>query len=138
MPPLVNRAMVTTLSPGSIPRSAASVGQPSALAALSCSARTTRHVCPNVLLSAPPGRKPATLRRYSRRKRPTARVGPIAVTQGGLFAVEAEHRYHRAAQHDEGVAPGRVPAVLDAVARVGQHLGDGDEHRPCTRGGNRP
>ena len=70
-PPPVNRETVTAFSPGARPWSWARVGQPKRESASSFSARTTRHVFPNVPLSVLCGRNPARLRRQSRQKRPT-------------------------------------------------------------------
>ena len=64
------RAMVTALAPGAWPMSVASVGQPMRCSASSFSGTTTRQVLPKVALSVLWGRKPATLRRYSRQNRP--------------------------------------------------------------------
>ncbi|MNC88797.1 hypothetical protein D3C83_46560 [compost metagenome] len=58
------------LSPAAKPMSALFGVHPIFRTTSSFSATTTRHVLPNVALSFLCGRKPATLRRYSRQKRP--------------------------------------------------------------------
>ena len=68
--PPVKREMLTTFSPRAWPKSADTGGQPMRSSTPSFSASTTRHVLPKVHLSFRCGRKPATLRRYSRHHRP--------------------------------------------------------------------
>ena len=117
------------LSPAAKPISTLFGSQPICFSTSSFSASTTRQVLPKVALSVLCGRKPATLRRYRRQKRPMDGVRHEAVAQRALRIVEAELLDDGAVEDDQRVAARRVAAVLDAVFRIAHGFDQRDEHR---------
>lgn len=113
---------VTTLSPGWKPR--VTLNGSHGLAD-SFSAKTGKLGRPNVAISPTPGMNPATLRKYSLRKRPTLVLALVPTRSTPGAGVEFQALNDRPIQNNHRRPPGRASGILQTEPRVSYRLNYG-------------